>query len=83
MSMTNEELEKTGVLKIMLDKDNSHDIDEMTVGERLEELEDKLDYLDIDDDRREKINNLMKEIRKESEESTKEFLFNHLMKFID
>jgi hypothetical protein len=81
--MTNEELEKTGVLKIMLDKDNSHDIDEMTVGERLEELEDKLDYLDIDDDRREKINNLMKEIRKESEESTKEFLFNHLMKFID
>lgn len=83
MSMTNEEIEKTGVLKIMLDKDNSHDDEEMTVGERIEELEDRLEYLDISNDRKDKIKNLISEIRKENDETTREFMFNHLLKLID
>lgn len=81
MSMTSEELEKTGVLKTMLDKDSGHD--EMTIGERIEALEDRLDYIEIDEEKKEKIKKLIEEIRKEDEENTKEFLYNHLLKLVD
>ena len=55
MSMTNEELQRTGVLKTILDKDNNFDDDEMTIGERIEELEERIEYLDIEDERKDKI----------------------------
>lgn len=82
MSMTSEELEKTGVLKVMLDKDNGHDED-ITIGERIEELEDRLEYIDIDDSKKDKIINLLSEVRKEENNSTKEFLYNEILKLID
>lgn len=81
MSMTSEELEKTGVLKTVLDKDNVQD--EMTVGERIEALEHRLDYIDIDDEKKESIKKLIEEINNEDDEKTKEFLYNHLMKLVD
>lgn len=83
MSMTNEELQRTGVLKTILDKDNNFDDDEMTIGERIEELEERIEYLDIEDERKDKIRNLIDEIKKDDVETSKEFKFNHLMKLID
>ena len=50
--MTNEELERTGVLKAILDKDTENE--DTTIGERIEEFEDKLEYIDIADDIKEK-----------------------------
>ena len=41
--MTSEELERTGVLKAILDKDIENE--ETTIGERIEEFEDKLEYI--------------------------------------
>ncbi len=83
MSMTNEELQRTGVLKTILDKDNNFDDDEMTIGERIEELEERIEYLDIEDERKDKIRNLINEIKNDDVETSKEFKFNHLMKLID
>ena len=50
--MTSEELERTGVLKAILDKDTENE--DTTIGERIEEFEDKLEYIDIAEDRKEK-----------------------------
>ena len=50
--VTSEELERTGVLKAILDKDIENE--DTTIGERIEEFEDKLEYIDIADDRKEK-----------------------------
>ena len=82
MSMTSEELERTGVLKVMLDKDNCHD-EEITIGERIDELEDRFEYIDIDDSKKEEIIKLLRDVKKEENDSTKEFLYNEILKLID
>ena len=78
--MTSEELERTGVLKAILDKDIEND--DTTIGERIEEFEDKLEYIDIADDRKEKYKELIAKIKEEKEDSVKEYLFNELIKML-
>ena len=78
--MTSEELERTGVLKAILDKDIENE--DTTIGERSEEFEDKLEYIDIADDRKEKYKELISKIKEEKEDSVKEYLFNELIKML-
>ncbi len=75
--MSEEELEKTGILKDMLEKE---DEEEMTINEMIEEFLDKLDYLDIDTKKKAKLKSLAKQIQEEPDEKAKEFLFNGLKK---
>ena len=78
--MTGEELERTGVLKAILDKDIENE--DTTIGERIEEFEDKLEYIDIAEDRKEKYRELISKIKEEKEDSVKEYLFNELIKML-
>ena len=78
--MTSEELERTGVLKAILDKDIENE--ETTIGERIEEFEDKLEYIDIAEDKKEKYRDLISKINEEKEDSVKEYLFKELIKML-
>lgn len=78
--MTSEELERTGVLKAILDKDIENE--DTTIGERIEEFEDKLEYIDIAEDRKEKYRELISKIKEEKEDSVKEYLFSELIKML-
>ncbi len=75
--MSEEELEKTGILKDLLKKE---DEEEMTINEMIEEFLEQLDYLDIDEKKKIKLKTLAKEIQEEKNEQAKEFLFNQLKK---
>lgn len=75
--MSEEELEKTGILKDMLEKE---DEEEMTINEMIEEFLEQLDYLDMDEKKKLKLKSLAKQIQEEQDEKTKEFLFNELKK---
>lgn len=77
--MSEEDLERTGILKDMLKKE---DEEEMTINETIEEFLEKLEYLDIDNKKKTKIRFLANEILKESDDKAKEFLFNELKKIV-
>ena len=59
--MSEEELEKTGILKDMLEKEDDED---MTINEMIEEFLEQLDYLDIDKTKKQKLKSLAKQIQK-------------------
>ena len=75
--MTDEELESTGLFSAIR---NQEDLD---IGEQLEELEDRLDYLDIDEKKKEDIEERISRIREEDNLDGKEELFNDLIKELD
>ncbi|MEE0684501.1 MAG: hypothetical protein UC703_08915 [Bacilli bacterium] len=75
--MSEEELEKTGILKDLLSKE---DEEEMTINEMIEEFLEQLDYLDMDSKKKTKLKTLAKQIQEEKNEQAKEFLFNELKK---
>ena len=75
--MSEEELEKTGILRDILSKE---DEEEMTINEMIEEFLEQLDYLEIDEKKKQKLKSLAKEIKEEQDEKAKEFLFNELKK---
>ena len=75
--MLEEELEKTGILKDLLNKE---DEEEMTINEMIEEFLEQLDYLDMDTKKKQKLKSLAKQIQEEKEEKAKEFLFDELKK---
>lgn len=75
--MSEEELEKTGILKDLLSKE---DEEEMTINEMIEEFLEQLDYLDMDSKKKTKLKTLAKRIQEEKNEQAKEFLFNELKK---
>ena len=77
--MSEEDLERTGILKDMLKKE---DEEEMTINETIEEFLEKLEYLDIDNKKKTKIRSLANEILKEGDDKAKEFLFNELKKIV-
>ena len=77
--MSEEDLERTGILKDMLKKE---DEEEMTINETMEEFLEKLEYLDIDNKKKTKIKSLANEILKENDDKAKEFLFNELKKIV-
>jgi len=75
--MTDKELETTGLFGVIR---NQEDLD---IGEQLEELEDRLDYLDISDNKKEDIEERIERIREEDNLDIKEELFNDLIKELD
>ena len=75
--MSEEELEKTGILKDLLSKE---DEEEMTINEMIEEFLEQLDYLDMDSKKKTKLKTLAKQNQEEKNEQAKEFLFNELKK---
>lgn len=75
--MTDEELETTGLFSVIR---NQEDLD---IGEQIEELEDRLDYLDIDEEKKNKIEEMINNIREEDNLDTKESLFNELINELD
>lgn len=79
--MENEELERTQMIKTLIiedifDEDNS-------VKENIEEFEEKVEYMDIPKEKKEKILNLCTEIKKEENEKTQEYLLKLLQKEIN
>ncbi len=81
MSMSEEQLNKTGILKIMLDKADSED--EETLLEKIEMFEEKLDYINIDENKKNKIKELIVKIKEEETEKVQEFLFKEVVKMIE
>lgn len=81
MSMTEEELEKTGILKIMLNKADSDD--ESTLLEKIELFEERLDYLNIEDEKKNKLRELISKIKEEDDEQVQSFLFKELEKIVE
>ena len=75
--MSEEELEKTGILREIISKE---DEEEMTINEMIEEFLEQLDYLEIDGKKKQKLKSLAKQIQEEKDEKAKEFLFNELKK---
>ena len=75
--MSEEELEKTGIIRDMMEKE---DEEEMTINEMIEEFLEQLDYLEIDEKKKQKLKSLAKQIQEEKDEKAKEFLFNELKK---
>ena len=75
--MTDEELETTGLFGVIRDHED------LDIGEQLEELEDRLDYIDLTDNEKKYIEDKIKRIRKEDNLDTKEKLFNELIKELD
>lgn len=81
MSMTEEELEKTGILKVMLNKADSDD--ESTLLEKIELFEERLDYLNIEEDKKDKLRDLISKIKEEDDEKVQGFLFKELEKMVE
>ncbi len=75
--MSEEELERTGILRDIISKE---DEEEMTINEMIEEFLEQLDYLDIEQKKKAKLKSLAKQIQEERDEKAKEFLFNELKK---
>ena len=72
--MTDKELETTGLFGTI----RNHD--DLDIGEQLEELEERLEYVDLTDNEREDFEERIERIREEEDLNTKEELFNELIK---
>lgn len=79
MSLSNEDLEKTGLIRTLMDE---RDSDEGTISD-LDEIMERLEYLDIEEEKKKKYLNLIKEIKKEEDSKTREFLFHQLVKIVN
>ena len=75
-----EELEQTQMLRTMIIES---DEEEPSILEELEEFEEKIDYLDINEEKKTKLRNLCNEIKKEDDENVREYLFKLLQKEVD
>lgn len=75
--MTDKELETTGLFGTI----RNHD--DLDIGEQLEELEERLEYVDITDKEREDFEERIERIREEEDLKIKEELFNDLIKEFD
>lgn len=69
----NEEIEKTNLIKTLF-----IETEEVSIVEKIEEFEDKIDYLDIPDKEKEDIKTLCNKIKQENDENTRAYLFNLL-----
>ncbi len=74
--MDNEELERTNLMKTMLIEVD----EEESIDENIEQFEEKLEYLDIPNEKKEKLQQICNEIKKEDNENSKEYLFKLLQK---
>lgn len=79
MAMTNEDIERTGIYKIISDKSDSST--EVIIS--VDEIKEKLEYMDIEESKKQKYLDLIDEIKKEKNEKTREFLFKQLINIIN
>ena len=79
--MTEEELETTRLMKTMMIEQESEE--EKSILEEIEEFEEKIDYIDLEENKKEKLRDLCKKIKEEPNEKTREYLFNLLQKELD
>ena len=79
--MEQEELERTEQMKTMIIEGNPEE--EPSIIESIEEFEDKIDYLDIDKKKKNKLREMCQKIKEEEDENVREYLFNLLQKEID
>ena len=75
--MSEEELEETGMLKKVL---YNLEEEELTIDEMIEEFLEKVDYMDISEEKKRKLKKLCIEIQKEKDDSAKKYLFKLLTK---
>lgn len=80
--MDREEQERTIKMKTMI-IEKYNDDEDLTITEVIEEFEDKIDYLDIDEKKKDKLRELCTEIKKEENEETQKYLFSLLQKEVD
>jgi len=74
--MDKEELERTNLMKtMMIELDEEESIDEC-----IEQFEEKLEYLDIPENKKEKLKDLCEQIKAEENENAKDYLFKLLQK---
>lgn len=79
--MTEEELKNTTQMHtMMMEKDSD---EEISIIEEIEEFEDKIIYLDIPKEKKEKLQKLCSQIKQEEESETREFLFHLLQNEIE
>ena len=75
--MSEEELEETGMLqKVLVNLEE----EEMTIDEMIEEFLEKVDFMDIEEDKKSKLKKLCSEIQKEKDDNAKKYLFKLLTK---
>ena len=74
--MDREELERTNLMKTMMIEVD----EEETIDENIDQFEEKLEYLDIPEKKKEKLKDLCEQIKKEEDENTKDYLFKLLQK---
>jgi len=79
--MREEDKERTNMMKTMIIEQEEKDY--MTPVERIEEFEDRIDYLDISVSKKKKLKKLCQDIKAEEDEKAQEYLFNLLQKEID
>ena len=78
--MTKEELETTTQMHTFMMETED---DERSIIEEIEELEEKIDYLDKDKNQKEKLKKICNDIKQEQNEETREYLFHLLQKEFD
>lgn len=69
-----EQEQRTSMIKTLFIDEH----DEISIVEKIEEFEDKIDYLDIENDKKNNIRELCKKIKEEESDNTKEVLFKLL-----
>ncbi len=74
--MDKEELERTNLMKTMMIEVD----EEETIDENIDQFEEKLEYADIPEEKKEKLKDLCEQIKKEEDENTKDYLFKLLQK---
>lgn len=79
MSLSNEDLEKTGLIRTLMDK---HEDEEGSISD-LDVIMERLEYMDIEEEKKKKYLDLIQEIKKEDDEKTREFLFHQLVKIVN
>lgn len=79
--MTEEEVKNTTQMHtMMMEKDSD---EEISIIEEIEEFEDKIIYLDISKEKKEKLKKICDQIKQEEQEETREFLFHLLQQEIE
>lgn len=78
--MNKEDLERTNLMKtLMIDVDK----DEDAVIESIEQFEEKLEYMDLPNDKKAKLKELCQEIKEEENENTRDYLYSLLQKEVN
>lgn len=78
-----EELERTNLMKTMIVEHETLFDDEESIIESIEEFEDRIDYLDIEDKKKEELRELCTKIKLEEDKNVQEYLFKLLQKEVN